>query len=261
MLYQFSIGDRRICSHLQLRPRSENHHNFCLQYRLCLDSRWLIPLTFDQQHNLMELFAQYSSLLDGTFGKVPNLKPILFSKPFWARACKFRTTFLPGKKLKNFAVGILESKVYSEWGALCLFRAKKNGGARFLSDLQQLNKCLIRKPAHLPLIDEVLRKIQGFTFATCLDLNRRYYDFELDEDSKKLCGIILPWGRYVYAWLPQGCMPSLEIFQGHMTKIFYDFEDVIMYIDNIIIFTFEHHVNRLAQILDRIQSQNLHIHV
>jgi Reverse transcriptase (RNA-dependent DNA polymerase) len=97
-----------------------------------------------------------------------------------------------------------------------------------------------------------------------LDLNRGYYHFELDEESKKLCGIILPWGRYVYARLPQGCMPSSDIFQGHMTKIFYDFEDVIVYIDNIIIFTkqtFEHHVNRLAHILDRIQSQSLHMHV
>jgi RNase H-like domain found in reverse transcriptase len=49
-----------------------------------------------------------------------------------------------------------------------------------------------------------------------------------------------------------------------MSKIFYDFKDIIVYIDNIILFTkhtFEHHVKRLAQVLDRIRSQNLHIHV
>jgi hypothetical protein len=49
-----------------------------------------------------------------------------------------------------------------------------------------------------------------------------------------------------------------------MTKIFYDFEDVIVYIDNIILFTkatFHHHLQRLALVLERIQSQNLHIHV
>jgi hypothetical protein len=42
-------------------------------------------------------------------------------------------------------------------------------------------------------------------------LNRGYYHFELDEQSKLLCGIILPWGHYVYARLPQGCVPSSDI--------------------------------------------------
>jgi hypothetical protein len=131
-------------------------------------------------------------------------------------------------------------------GGPYLFGAKKNGGVRFLTDLRQLNKSLVRKPVHLPLIDEILWKVQGFTYATCLDLYCGYYHFELDKKSKLLCRIILPWGRYVYAPLPKGCMPSSDIFQGHMTKTFYDFEDVIVYIDNIILFTklsFHQHPN------------------
>jgi hypothetical protein len=46
-----------------------------------------------------------------------------------------------------------------------------------------------------------------------------------------------------------------------MTKTFYDFEDVIVYIDNIILFTkssFDHHLQRLALVLNRIQAQNVH---
>jgi hypothetical protein len=49
-----------------------------------------------------------------------------------------------------------------------------------------------------------------------------------------------------------------------MTMTFYDFEDVIVYIDNIILFTklsFHHHVQRLALVLHLIKSQNLHIHI
>jgi hypothetical protein len=148
-------------------------------------------------------------------------------------------------------------------GVPCLFWAKKNGGVRFLTDLCQLNKCLIRKPVHLPLIDQVISKVQSFTFATCLDLIRGYYHFKLDKASKTLCGIVLQWGRYVYARLLRGCMPSSDIFQGHMSKNVYDFEGIIVYIDNIILFTkhtFENHVKRLTQVLDRFHSQNLHIH-
>ena len=161
-------------------------------------------------------------------------------------------------------IGVLRKDVYSEWGAPCLFRPKKDGGVRFLSDLRALNAQLIRKPVHLPLIDEVIWKVQGYTYATCLDLNRGYYHFGLNSRSQKLCGIILPWGRYVYDRLPQGCKPSSDIFQGHMVKTFYDFDDVIVYIDNILLFTkqdFKHHVQRLAAVLERIKSQDLHVHV
>jgi hypothetical protein len=195
----------------------------------------------------------------------PELKPN--SKPFCARAYKNQQIIIDISKeeVEELChISVLKANVYSEWGAPCLFRAKNNGGVRFLTAIRQLNKCLIRKPVHLPLIDDIIRKIQGFTFANCLDLNRGYYHFELDIESQKSSGIVFPWGLYVYTRLSQGCMPSSDIFQGHIAKVFYDFEDVILYIDNIILFTkkaFEQHVNRLVQVLERIRQQNLQVHV
>ena len=49
-----------------------------------------------------------------------------------------------------------------------------------------------------------------------------------------------------------------------MTKICYDFEDIIVYIDNIIHFTkssFDHHLQRLYSVLQRLQEHNLHVHI
>jgi hypothetical protein len=49
-----------------------------------------------------------------------------------------------------------------------------------------------------------------------------------------------------------------------MVKTFHDFEDVIVYIDNIIVFTkssFQHYLQRLDLVFDRIKSKNLHIYV
>jgi hypothetical protein len=142
-------------------------------------------LTNTQQNISLVLFSQYSSLFDGTLGKVPKVKVHLElkadSKPICARAYKIPHNFFDTaqKEVEELCrVGILEPNVYSEWGAPCLFRAEKTGGVRFLTDLRQLNKCLVRKPVHLPHIDEVIWKIQGFTFATCLDLSRSYYNFE-----------------------------------------------------------------------------------
>jgi len=150
---------------------------------------------------MLELFSKYAPLFDGTLGKIPNIKVHLDirpgTRPFCAKAYRIphHITGIAKKEVEELCrIGVLQKDIYSEWGAPCLFRPKKNGGVRFLTDLRQLNKSLIRRPVHLPLIDDVIWKVQGFTFATCLDLNCGYYHFELDDESKLLCGIVLPRG-------------------------------------------------------------------
>jgi hypothetical protein len=49
-----------------------------------------------------------------------------------------------------------------------------------------------------------------------------------------------------------------------MSHIFSNFEDVIVYIDNIILYTkstYEHHVQRLGTVLQQLRNNNLHVHV
>ena len=161
-------------------------------------------------------------------------------------------------------IGVLVKGVHSAWASPSFFRPKKDGRLRFVSDLRKLNACLERHPHPLPLVEEVIWKMKGFAFATCLDINRGYYHFVLDEESQKMCGIVLPWGRYAYARLPQGLKPSSDIFQGYMAQVFDGFEDIIVYIDNIILFTkgsFDDHVARLEVILQKLKAHNLHVHV
>ena len=113
-------------------------------------------------------------------------------------------------------------------------------------------------------MDDVIRKMNGFTFATCLDLNRGYYHFVLDDESSKLCGIVMPWGTDCYKRLTQGLMVSSDIFQRKVSEVFGSFEDIIVYIDNIILLTkssFDHHVKRLSAVLEQLKRNNFHIHV
>jgi hypothetical protein len=67
-----------------------------------------------------------------------------------------------------------------------------------LSDFWEVNKRLVRKPFLIPKISTVLQEIEGFCFATALDLNMGYYTIRLDPDTSKLCTIIFPWGKYSY---------------------------------------------------------------
>ena len=69
-------------------------------------------------------------------------------------------------------------------------------------------------------------KLEGFQWATSLDLNMGYYHIELNPDAKELCTIIMPLGKYEYQRLPMGLCNSPDIFQEHMPELFADLEYV-----------------------------------
>jgi hypothetical protein len=52
----------------------------------------------------------------------------------------------------------------------------------------------------------MIRSMEGFTFASALDLNMGYYHIKLDDDAQKLCTIVFPWKmeKYKYKRLPMG---------------------------------------------------------
>jgi hypothetical protein len=76
----------------------------------------------------------------------------------------------------------------------------------------------------------VLQEIEGFSFATALDLNMGYYTIRLDSDESKICTIIFPWGKYSYKRLPMGIAGSPDIFQGKMSELMESLENVRAYL-------------------------------
>ena len=101
-------------------------------------------------------------------------------------------------------LGVLERQPASEWALPSLIIPKKDQTVRFSSDFWEVNKRLVRKPFPIPKISMVLQEIEGFSYATTLDLNMGYYTIRLDPDAFKICTIIFPWGKYSYKRLPMG---------------------------------------------------------
>jgi hypothetical protein len=87
-------------------------------------------------------------------------------------------------------IGVLECQPLSEWAAPSFIQQKKNNTVRFLSDFRELNKRLVRKPFPIPKISTVLHELEGFTYATALDLNMGHYTIRLDLDASRYCTII-----------------------------------------------------------------------
>jgi hypothetical protein len=152
---------------------------------------------------------------------------------------------------------VLEWQLLSEWAAPSLILPKKNNTVRFLSDFRELNKRLVRKTFPIPKISTVLHELEGFTYATALDLNMGYYTIRLDPDASRYCTIIFPWGKYSYKRLPMGVAGSPDIFQAKMLELMLALEFVRTYIDDLLVITkasLEDHLAKLRMVFTRLRE-------
>jgi hypothetical protein len=111
---------------------------------------------------------------------------------------------------------------------------------------------LVRKPFPIPKISMVLQELEGFTFATTLDLNMGYYTIRLDPEASKICTIIFSRGKYSYKRLPMGIAGSPAIFQGKMLELMESLEYVRASLDDLLCISklsLEDHLKKLEEVL------------
>jgi hypothetical protein len=84
----------------------------------------------------------------------------------------------------------------------------------------------------------------------------QYYTFEVDEESKDLCSIFTPFGKFKYNRLHMGLKCSPNFTQEVMENIFRDVAEVGVYIDDIGIFSdsWEQHLAVLCIVLQKLQE-------
>jgi hypothetical protein len=135
-----------------------------------------------------------------------DIKPY-HSRPFPVPQSLYSTTKTEIKWL--IKIRVLKMDHESEWAARTFVQPKKTGDVQILTDFRKLNETICRKPFPLPKISDLLQKLQGFTYARAIDLS-----IPLDDESQKLCTMILSWGKYKYLRLPMGIKNSPDIFQA-----------------------------------------------
>ena len=182
-----------------------------------------------KRQELLALLKKHEQLFDGTLGTwrtAPvELKIRKDAKPYHARAFPVPRIYDASFKReieRLCKLGVLRKVNHSEWGAPSFIIPKKNGTVRFLSDFRELNKALKRFPYPMPKIQDMLMKLEGFQYASSLDLNMGYYHIQLLPSASKLCTIVLPWGKYEYLRLPMGINNAPNIFQEKCWNFFTD---------------------------------------
>ena len=86
----------------------------------------------------------------------------------------------------------------------------------------------------MPNINDMLLKLEGFQYATSLDLNMRYYHIQLSENVSNFCTSTLPLEKYCYKHLLLGFENSQNIFQQKVNDLFQGFEFNCAYIYEIL---------------------------
>ncbi len=188
----------------------------------------------------------------------PNAKPV-HSRPYSVPQIHLKTF---KKELNHLVkIDVLAAQQESEWASPSFIIPKKDSRVHWISDLRQLNKVIKRKQYPLPIIPDILRKRSVYKFFTTLDISMQYYTFELDEDSQDLYTIVTTFGKYKYLRLPMGLICSPDIAQAAMENVLSGIKDADVYIDDVGAFSddWDHHVNLIATILQRLRENGLTI--
>ncbi|GFX91034.1 hypothetical protein TNCV_5106641 [Trichonephila clavipes] len=126
----------------------------------------------------------------------------------------------------------------SEYASPIVLVRKKDGTTRLCVDYRKLNRKLVKDRFLLPLIEDVLDKLQGAKVYTTLDLKNGFFHVDVNEDCKHLTSFVVPDGQFEYNKVPFGLSTSPSVFQRYVYSIFRELMRkgvVIIYMDDLII--------------------------
>lgn len=239
---------------------------------LCKKLHIKISLPSSEQCNVScvnNIFTKYKHFLSNEFQsnvseKVslklrPNSDPI-FCK---SRPVPFRLRQRVKSELDRLESSGIISKVFSsQWACPTVNVLKSNGEIRICGDYSMsLNKCMNTVQYPLPSIEDVLGRIGGSQIFSKIDLQNAYLQLPLDDASKQFTTINTSEGLYQYNYLPFGVSSSPAIFQSFISKVLVGIDDIIVYLDDILVLTpdKERHNETLDKVFKALQAAGLKV--
>jgi hypothetical protein len=89
-----------------------------------------------------------------------------------------------------------------------------------------------------------------------------YYHIDLSPDSKKLCTLVMPLGKYKMQKLPMGLCNSPNIFQEKVSTLMEGLKFIHAYINDLLVLSkgsFEDHLLKLKLVLQCLQKAGLKV--
>jgi hypothetical protein len=138
---------------------------------------------------------------------------------------------------------------------------KKDGAWRFCVDYRRLNSLTQQDAYPLPRIDESLDALAGSRYFSTLDLVSGYWQVPLDQEAQERSAFITRSGLWQWKVLPFGLTSAPATFQRLMERVLQGlhWRTLLLYLDDVIVIApdFPTHLERLGEVLDRLQQAGL----
>lgn len=176
---------------------------------------------------------------------------------------------LSGKELEALRV-YLDEALAKGWiqpsespaGAPILFVPKKDGSLRLCVDYRGLNKVTIKNRYPLPLILEILDRLNGAKYFTKLDLRDAYHRIRILRGDRWKTAFRTRYGQFEYLVMPFGLTNAPATFQAYINEALKGLLDdfCIAYMDDILIYSdsYEEHVRHVREVLERLREFSLY---
>lgn len=147
----------------------------------------------------------------------------------------------------------------SPWASPIVIAKKSDGSIRLCVDYRKLNSVTCKNAYPIPRTEDILRRIQRAKYITRIDLAAAYHQIAMDPKSIPLTAFCTPDGFYEWLRMPFGLTNAPASFQALMNKVFRDHKNVLVYLDDIIIFsdTWSQHVENIENVLETLHISGL----
>jgi hypothetical protein len=161
---------------------------------------------------------------------------------------------------KNLKRGHVRSSTSSA-GAPVLFIRKKTGELRLCVDYRGLNAITKKNQYPVPLVHDLLDRVQGCKVFSVIDLKSAYSHLRVKEGDEWKTAFRTPLGLFEHLIVPYGLTNAPAAFQAFIQDTLRDLLDIIcvVYLDDILIFsrTQEEHDEHVKLVLDRLRDAHL----
>lgn len=148
----------------------------------------------------------------------------------------------------------------SAYSSPVIFVSKPDGSLKMCSDYPALNAQTVKDKYPIPRIDDLLDRLQGASVFSSLDLQSGYHQIRIAEDDVPKTAFRTPQGLFEFKVLSFGLTNAPAAFQREMNRIFSHFDFVLVYLDDILIFSrdAEQRAQHLEKVLELLGTEKLY---
>ena len=148
-------------------------------------------LSSEERRILHTLMNKYKNLFYGILCTF-DTEPVDLEVKTWALPVRSMPFPVPHIRREKFQLeikwllrlGILCRNNDSRWISPSFIIPKKDNEVCFLTDFRKVNELLVHKQYPIPKILDIMQTLQGFTYATTIDLSMGYYSIKLTKSVK-----------------------------------------------------------------------------